>query len=163
LHRSISFCRVRGNGRAPMLRRHKEDVTNVLRLVLEAVADAPYGLDTGLLELRGREFAAQARHVDVDRSGLDEAVAAPSHVAAPPSKPRTLSPSSTRPLTMITGICARSGSFFRRRHTSQPLSWGTMMSSRITSGRCSRASRRASFPFALRTTSYPSFVRLYRI
>src|SRR5207245_8337031 len=63
-----------------MLRRHKEDVTNVLRLVLEAVADAPYGLDTGLLELRGREFAAQARHVDVDRSGLDEAVAAPDHV-----------------------------------------------------------------------------------
>src|SRR5882724_1633746 len=93
LHPLISSCRVRANGRAPMLRRHKGDVTNVLRLVLEAVADASYGLDAGLLELRGRELATQARHVDVHRPGLDEAVAAPDHVEQllapehPPGRP----------------------------------------------------------------------------
>src|SRR5262249_4591000 len=51
-----------------------------LRLVLEAVADTPDRLDAGLLELRDREFPAQARHVDVDRARLHEAVAAPDHV-----------------------------------------------------------------------------------
>src|SRR4029453_9142473 len=76
----LSPFRVRANGRAPMLRRHKGKVTNVLRLVLEAVADAPYGLDARLLERASRELAAQGSHVDVHRSRLDEAVAAPDHV-----------------------------------------------------------------------------------
>src|SRR2546425_1771750 len=48
---------------------------------------------------------------------------------------------------MTTAIPARAGSCLRRRQISQPFSWGTMMSSRTTSGRDSRASLRASVPF----------------
>src|SRR5882724_1961387 len=76
--RLLLFCP--GYVGAPTFRPHKGRVTNALRFVLEAVADTPHGLDPGLLQLGGGELSAEAGHVDVDRPGLDEAVAAPDHV-----------------------------------------------------------------------------------
>src|SRR3989338_6374954 len=48
--------------------------------ITEAIPHAPDRFDARLGELGGDELAAQASDVDVDRPGLDEAVAAPHEV-----------------------------------------------------------------------------------
>src|SRR5690606_6463399 len=74
---------------------------------------------------------------------------------APASRPACTSSSRPRADRMMTGICARLGDAFKRRHASSPPTRGMRMSSIITSGCSLRASSSACSPSSACMTVCP--------
>src|SRR2546425_726802 len=73
--------------------------------------------------------------------------------SAPASSPATMSFASVIAVTRMIGVNEGSGIAFSRRQTSIPSTFGIMTSSRIKSGRASRATASASAPSTAVTTS----------
>src|SRR5690349_16004602 len=80
---------------------------------------------------------------------------------APSSRPTIRSVSLARAVRKMTGVCARSGSFRMPLQMSRPSESGSMISSRMRSGRTWRPSSIAPRPVCSPVSEQPSFSRLY--